>query len=228
MKNFINQRPKINMPSYGQFWSRDKYDKESIDTDLKQSTDPLIYALDPVFAEQYHPVFPNEIGWIGKQGVSYDSRIPMIDTESELFNITRVLSKDPKFKYHPKCIDLINGNPKCQPNLYHFPIDRNFSYQSTRLVDPPSTLREIGVNRFQPLCMNPQDPCRWEHPGEIGINYRLVAKDNHVPCLPHPIDQTPILPKGGKLPCVMITPTCGSPITALNHYRYISEQLPIN
>ena len=219
-------------PNYGQGWTRLKNDRELIRTDLKQSSAPLEFSLDPNYAEQCDPCFSSEVGWIGKQGVSYDTTVPIIDTESELFNLNRVLSKDPKFKYQPQCLSkdcvgLIGGCDDCQPKLYHFR-ECNIKNESTRLSNPISTLKETGVNRFQPICLDPQDPSRWEHPGEIGINYRMIAKDNHVPCIPRPIDQTLALPTGGELPCDPIHSTCAAPIKALNNYRQMSEQMPLN
>ena len=218
-------------PLFNNNWGRSKYDQDYINTDVKQSTAPLEYALDPNYAERCHPCLATEVGWIGKQGVSYDTSRPMVDTESDLFNLTRPLSKDPSHRYKPcmndNCIGIINGCESCQPRLYNFP-DCQIKNESTRISNPGFTLRETGVNRFQPLCLNPQDPSRWEHPGEIGINYRMVVKDNHVPCLPHPIDQSPALPKGGDLPCELIQPTCNAPIYPLNNYRQQTEKMPIN
>lgn len=56
--------------------------------------------------------------------------------------------------------------------------------EDTRLSNPPCTLRGTGVNRFDPLCWNPQDravePWRYRD----GTSYRIVVKDNHRPCLP--------------------------------------------
>lgn len=220
------------MANFGHNWSRSKYDQDYIKTDLKQSTAPLEYSLDPNYSERCHPCFPMESGLLGKQGVSYDSTKPMVDTESDLFNLNRLLSKDPKQKYIPNCMNdncvgVISGCDQCQPKLYHFPTC-NIKTNSTRLSNPISNLKETGINRFQPICLNPQDPSRWEYPGEIGINYRMVVKDNHVPCIPHPIDQSDALPKGGDLPCDLTHPTCNAPILPLNNYRKQSEQMPIN
>lgn len=220
------------LPHFGQNWSRSKYDTELVSQDVNQSTAPLNFQLDPAFAEVCKPCFQKEVGWIGKQGVSYDSSKPLVDTESDLFNINRVLSRDPKFKYTPACGGRCAGQSsdcqECYPALSHLPecLVRN---ESTRLINPKSNLRGTGVNRFQPICLDPQDPSRWEHPGEIGINYRMVVKDNHVPHIPKLVDQTPALPTGGEgLPCELTTPVCVAPIVALNHYRQQSEQMPIN
>lgn len=56
--------------------------------------------------------------------------------------------------------------------------------EDTRLSNPPCTLRGTGWNRWEWLCWNPQD--RAIVPFEYNVNYRLLAKDNHVPCIPDP------------------------------------------
>lgn len=213
-------------------WTRTKSDQDYLNTDIKQSTTPLEYSLDPIFSRQCKPCLVTDVGWIGKQGISYDPNKPMVDTESDLRNITRPLSKDPRHKYKPNCINencvgVINGCDECQPKLYNFP-ECELKYSSTRLGNPSCNLRGTGVNRFQPLCLNPQNPNRWEHPGEVGINYRMIVKDNHVPCIPHPIDQTPALPPGGDLPCTPTYPTCNAPIYGLHNYRNQTEAMRIN
>jgi hypothetical protein len=218
--------------TFGKNWSRAKYDQNYINVDIHQSTEPLTFSLDPNYAEHCNRRLATDAGWIGKQGVSYDTRRPIVDTESDLFNLTRVLSKDPYYKYRPdcitgQCIGVMNDCDECQPNLYNF-TDSNLRHEYTRLSNPVSTLRETGVNRFQPICLNPQDPTRWEQQGEVGINYRMVVKDNHVPCLPILIDQTPLLPKGGKLPCTVVRTTCVAPIVTLRPYQRGSEQIALD
>lgn len=228
---FANYAPTA-MPKFapGQYWTRAKYDQEYQNIDLKQSTRPLEFSLDPNYSERCDRCLATEVGWLGKQGVSYDANRPMVDTESDLWNIGRPLSKD-VHRYHPTCvkgdcIGVMNDCDQCQPALSHFPVcGRKMNYEATRLSNPPFTLKETGVNRFQPICLDPQDRTRWEHPGEVGINYRMVVKDNHVPCMPRPMDQTLSLPKGGDLPCEKIFPTCSAPIVALNNYQRQSEAM---
>lgn len=211
-------------PTFGQNWSRNKYDKELYNIDVKQSTAPLVHILDPTYTENSHRCLPNEVGYVSKQGVSWDSSRPIVDTESDLFNLNRILTKDPSYKYRPACthgdcIGVINECNQCQPKLQHFNLCNDHRYECTRLTNPVSNLRSTGVNRFQPLNLNPQDPTRWQHPGEIGINYRMIVKDNHVPHIPKPLDMSSVLPVGGEIPCQPITNGCYPPIVPLhNHY----------
>lgn len=214
-------------PTYGGNWSRTKYDAGSLGVDVRQSTLPLEYQLDPNYAERCNQCRPLGPGWIAKQGVSYDANHPLIDTESELFNLNRVLTRDPNYQYKPHCPECENnpsgypcggGIQNCnQAQLSHIP-SCNFHFEYTRISNPTSTLRETGINRFNPICLNPQDRSRWEHPGETGINYRMIAKDNHIPCIPIPMDPTPVLPKGGDLPCELTIPVCASFIGSLHNY----------
>lgn len=213
-------------------YSRNKYDQDLHKTDIRQSTAPLMYALNPIYAEICNPCLPVEVGYVSKQGVSYDSSKPMVDTESDLFNMNRLLSRDPSHLYQPhctdkKCVGIIGGCDNCQPKLSHFPIC-DIRYESTRLSNPTSNFKGTGINRFQPLCLNPQDRSRWEHPMEVGINYRMIAKDIYVPRIPHPIDQSDSLPKGGSMPCEKTQPTCGAYTAPLHNYRIKSEKIPIN
>ena len=60
--------------------------------------------------------------------------------------------------------------------------------ESTRLSNPPCTLRGTGWNRWEWLCWDPQDNA--VVPFDYLVSNRILIKDNHVPCLPDPQDQT--------------------------------------
>ena len=66
--------------------------------------------------------------------------------------------------------------------------------EDTRLSNPPCNLHATGWNRWEWLCWNPQD--RAIIPFEWNTSYRIVAKDNHVPCFETPLDQLNHLPNG--------------------------------
>ena len=65
--------------------------------------------------------------------------------------------------------------------------------ENTRLSNPPCTLRGTGWNRWEWLCWDPQE--RAMIPFDHFTPYRIVAKDNHRPCLETPMDQTSVLPR---------------------------------
>lgn len=59
--------------------------------------------------------------------------------------------------------------------------------EDTRLSNPPSTLKGTGINRWEWLCFEPQDSAL-EDFNRIPVNYRMVAKDNHVPIIETPLE----------------------------------------
>jgi hypothetical protein len=65
--------------------------------------------------------------------------------------------------------------------------------EDTRLSNPPCTLKETGINRWEWLCFDPQERAI-EGFDRVPVNYRMVAKDNHVPCLEEPLDQSMFQP----------------------------------
>lgn len=70
--------------------------------------------------------------------------------------------------------------------------------EDTRLSNPPCTLKETGINRWEWLCYDPQEKAII--PFEWNTSYRIVAKDNHVPCIERPLDQSGFVPQGQAIP----------------------------
>lgn len=167
-------------------FSRSKYDQGAYDDSVRQSTGALVRTMDPVRNDRYSPCRVMDPGFIGSVGVSVTHRRPLVDVESDLMRLHVKYSDDPRATFiQPETFDTLNHLPTCQ-----------FGTDYTRLSNPLCTGREVGINRFQPLQLNPQDECRWLHPSEVRISYRNVIKDNYVPRIPKLIDQTPALPKG--------------------------------
>jgi len=65
--------------------------------------------------------------------------------------------------------------------------------ESTRLSNPSNTLRGTGINRFEWLFNDPQE-FALEKFNRIPTNYRMVAKDNHVPLIDIPTDDNVFKP----------------------------------
>jgi hypothetical protein len=128
-----------------------------------------------------------------KQGVSVRGDMPLIDVDSELLNLTRPATNCPSKKYVPdgsQC-GLTNPNAPQNRNLEHGS-NCHFGIEDTRISNPPCTLRGTGWNRFEWLCLDPQD--RVLMPFDNNISNRIVVKDNHRPCIPTPIDVRYSLP----------------------------------
>ena len=179
-----------------------------------------------------------------KAGNSIDRSVPLVDTSSELLNITRKASKCCKKKWNGTCgkcgwlsetkyQDCPKSNPKrsdnnikenfvsfkkknngvpkglCGKNLTHW--EKCFvPAEDSRLSDPACNLRGTGFDRWEWLCLNPQEKALV--PFDYNISNRIVVKDNHRPCVPKPIDQRLPLPtKPEPLQCEPIEPVCGNP-----------------
>jgi hypothetical protein len=93
-------------------------------------------------------------------------------------------------------------------NLVNVP-ECYFGTEDTRLSNPASSLRGTGINRFHPLCFNPQEKIFF--PGDYHVPTRLVFRDNHRPCIPSlkTISAKP-LPDPEPLPCAETQKTCAA------------------
>ena len=117
---------------------------------------------------------------------------PLVDVESELYNLNYNLSDDQNQQPQP-CKDF------CK--LHNFPDCSIPPTENTLMDNPPYNLRGTGINRWEWLCKNPQDLVSFpivgngRLPFQNSINTNTIFKDNYFPCLPHPIDNDLSLPK---------------------------------
>ena len=225
-------------------FNRLMYDKCETKKYLQESRGPGLYNYNPPLlcgnCFQDNPEIRMQ-----KSGVSLNSGVDWrfydgpVDVESDLLNINNAASRCPGMKYSPmtsNCGCENQGQPggagviegcfsnveklrkrgqRCQDNnLVDFPTC-HFQTEDTRQSNPPSTLRGTGINRFEPLCMNPQDQVMF--PGDYQVPTRLVVKDNHRPCVPTP-NVNSMLPPQKPLPCQKITPVCGNNTSAMYQY----------
>ena len=112
----------------------------------------------------------------------------LIDVDSELSGINYKNTHCPSDKFIP------GGEPFCNPTNY--PDCKIVPQEDTLLSNPPCTLRGTGWNRWEWLCQNPQDNSLV--PFDYNINNSLIAKDNHRPVLPKPMNPTDSLPQGSQ------------------------------
>ena len=122
-----------------------------------------------------------------RNGASLQSSMSMVDTDSELLNITRDASNCSAKKFNPTFTQ--NGEIKNQNsellNLVECP---DLTSEDTRLSNPPCTLRGTGWNRWEWLCQDPQERVLPEF--DYLVDTRNVVRDNHRPHIPTPVDQT--------------------------------------
>lgn len=187
-------------------FNRLNYDTCSYKQVLEESIGPGEYRLatphvscDPCFNKD--PRFR-----LQQNGVSLNTKMNMIDTDSELLNITRDASSCSKKKFNPEFNKA--GNIQNPSDMLHLTECKNLTTEDTRLSNPPATLRGTGWNRWEWLCQNPQDQVF--RPYEWNTNTKLVAKDNYRPCVPRPFDQTVGLPRTNPNLTMDLHPTCGN------------------
>lgn len=112
-----------------------------------------------------------------------------VDDGSELLGLRYKNSKCNDDAYAP---GKYNAQGACTPNGNGKPRSCMTPTEDTRLSNPACTLKGTGWNRWEWLCYDPQDKAII--PFEWNTSYRIVVKDNHVPCLEEPIDQSIFYP----------------------------------
>jgi hypothetical protein len=112
--------------------------------------------------------------------------------ESELRGLNYKNSNCSNKKYYPGSYN----NTPCQ--IYEKSINCSNFTEDTRLSNNASNLRGTGINRFIPWFAgcnkNPQDYLAIEQFNHIPINVKKLFKENHIPCLEKPQDQTLFMP----------------------------------
>tara|TARA_B100000085_G_C18398901_1_gene453679 strand:- start:255 stop:788 length:534 start_codon:yes stop_codon:yes gene_type:complete len=168
------------------------YDTCEVKTQLKEALRPGEYQVGTPVIEKCYPSDPSIR--LQRTGNSVSSTHALVDVHSELWGITRKNSRCPSDKYNPCEGDKVVYGKECvSEGLKHTP-DCNNWVENTRLSNPSCNLRGTGWNRWEWLCTDPQE--RVFRPYDWNIQSRTVVKDNHRPCIPKLIDQTPTLPNG--------------------------------
>lgn len=133
-----------------------------------QSKGPGLYQMDESLKTR-KPAYP----WAPGSSTSRESQAPapdLVDTQSELMNIDRPLTKNIFEEYSP-FTDKAFNEPIYGKGDY-------FDQVNSRLSDPAFDLKEFGINRWQWLPIDPQknavEPFR-----RIGENTVLATLDSH-------------------------------------------------
>jgi hypothetical protein len=161
-------------------------DKCTYTHDLRQSIGPGNYMLDHPRNDCRECFYPDPTVRLGT-GASRCENSKLVDVDSELIGIGRKASRCPADHYLPGTNDYCESKKLQDCSI--------LSTEDTRLSNPPCTLRGIenGFNRWEWLCTNPQDAAII--PFNVNINYRLVVKDNHRPCIEKPLDPAVLPPQ---------------------------------
>jgi hypothetical protein len=149
-------------------------ESQQLDTMNKESMGPGLYMMD-VSKKLNQVVYP----WaptvrLQKMGASINQNMSIIDTESDLYNIVRVNTRDPTKKYIPdpdKKVDYLDLK------------DGFFHEESTLLTNPPSELRGVAKNRFYNLFKDPQKTAiEPDKIGRIGEDTYSSVLDDYKSC----------------------------------------------
>lgn len=122
--------------------------------------------------------------------LKYNVNASNTDVESELFGLPRPAAKCPTKKYYPGRFE--------GPVVSQFPTDvaqfgrDDLCGELTRISNPVSTVRGMGVNWFGYPLDPPQDHAI--EPFDLPENDKRNAKDNHRPCVVEPDEGLDLLP----------------------------------
>lgn len=111
----------------------------------------------------------------------------VVDTGSELRGLNYKNTKCAAAEYNPETF-VPKADAMCNPKRTQDVRKCTAPQESSRLSNPPCTLRSTGWNRWEWLCDDPQE--RATIPFNHQVSNRILVKDNFVPCLPTPKDQT--------------------------------------
>jgi hypothetical protein len=168
--------------------SRLGYDDCAYDDKLKESTSALKYRLSTFQADNCDSCL-SVLGPRGKYGVSTTTGDRTAHSQA-LTDVESVLSNRnmKKTKCRRGGVNEVNVNDY---SLKHARICNDYlNPMSSKLSYPPSNYRELSINRFFDLPQNPQETIFWDG----AVNTRLEARDNHLPRIPKPKDQSDTLP----------------------------------
>lgn len=99
----------------------------------------------------------------------------LVDVETVLSNRNVRISKAKRSGVNPI-------NPEDYESVDASYCDRYLDTDYSRIMNPPSSYRNMSINRFYPLIRNPQDNIFWD----FASNTTLEAKDNFRPTAPVP------------------------------------------
>jgi len=169
-----------------------KYDPCHVQSDSKTSLAPGMYILQtPEALFEKKQIFP--VNPYVRNSVRYGNAYTpdWVDIHSELSGRVRTSSKCPEHHYQ-------KGTRCSHEQSIVVPVDDEALFtEDTRISNPPCTLRERGVNRWQWMCEDHQQRKLSEFENDIrfqGVHSRIVIKDNHKPIMPSPIDPSITMP----------------------------------
>lgn len=183
------------------------YDPSFIEDDIQQSTAPILSILDPNRVKNCNQCLSlngpraSHNGWGDSIAISNPSVTPaqdLIDIDSIMSN--RNVKQDRSKRGHVNMVDVFKFK------TYDSKLcDRGLDPLASSLTYPKQLYREMSINRFYDLNINPQVNIFYDW----AINSQLEAKDNYDNPYPYFINMDETLPKplhGKTSPCKTVCP----------------------
>lgn len=173
--------------------TRLNYDSCSYTEKLKRTVGPGLYSLNTPYNDcsQCGTIIPDDPSMrYQAYGPNTCTMQTAVDDSSELLGLNYKKSKCNADDYIPG--KYVSKTP-CAVSTGNDVRKCMVPTEDTRLSNPPCTLKGTGINRWEWLCHDPQENALEEF-DRVPVNYRMVAKDNHVPILDIPQDQTVFFP----------------------------------
>lgn len=150
-------------------FSRALYDDCSLKKKNQESVAPFEWATDSSVIESKQSCYFAASPFMHNPFNSVPSNI--VDIESDLKGQTRQLSKCPETRFNPNTAKALQWAqlPEC--------VSKDLVPEYTRLNRSCNVLSEVSINRFNPLCSNPQESNKIHSNEFIGTNTRLQIKD---------------------------------------------------
>jgi hypothetical protein len=227
-KKPLPNNPMTSSLNYG-VSSRLKYDNTYVNDRTQQSTAPLQSKMDPNRTNNCNKCSPNvgssvrpsHNGWQDNLPVPYPNNAPaqqVTDIESVLTNRNVKKSRDKTGGLNPV-------NPLNYKTYDNVSCGKGLDTMSSILTFPKQFYREMSINRFYDLNINPQVNIYWDN----AENTRLTAKDNYSYPYPFSLDDDMSLPTPTENFTQKVAPHynfgCNVPVFDKNTYPKINKTL---
>ena len=183
------------------------YDNDCANDHTEQSTAPFQSIVDPNRAKNCNQCLSLNGPRSGHNGWGNNIPIanPGIDPAQELIDIDSIMSNR-NVKTTRSKRGMVNDIDVFKFKTYDSKLcDKGLDPLSSILTYPKQLYREMSINRFYDLNMNPQMNIYWDQ----AVNSQLEAKDNYKPPYPYSVENWDALPtelQGHNTPCNTICP----------------------
>jgi hypothetical protein len=138
----------------------DTYEKVYLNADDEYARGPGMYRLDSYRVKPVHDCHQYIPGLAQQNASSHGVNLDSVPIESELKNLTRIHSRAPQYKTHPGDFKkLVHAHEAKKIDAMRKPVCENqIIPEQARPFGRATNIPGAFVNRFEPLCFDPQNP----------------------------------------------------------------------